>query len=376
MSGGRSAGKAAHEGAPGFAVTALTPAQRGGIGVLVLWGGKAEERVRRFFPALADESIMYGRLRDEGGVIDEVLLWEVPAADAGTGAAEIEISFHGGPVARGKMLKFWAGRGAELRSYETYLACSDRYDRIQKEALAALPAAKTERQLLFLLKQRDGRLSCEVRSLSAAADREHYARELRGLLGSCEMGIRMVAGLRVLIAGPPNSGKSTLMNRLCGRDRSIVTDVPGTTRDMLEASGTISGIPVVYVDTCGIAPGGTAVEQMGTKNVFEEMRSADVALFLGIDPATVPGRPRHSFFLAPKADLGGPVPSGALPVSGLTGQGVDELTGKIETAVFEGAAGCDALPFTHRQKDVLREAESLLQGESLEMSKRALEKLL
>ncbi|HAK95472.1 MAG TPA: hypothetical protein DCM87_10810 [Planctomycetes bacterium] len=347
---------------PRLAVTPLTSAQPAGIGAVAVWGLEAGERMRRWFPRLAREPVVVARIEDgRAGVVDEVVAFCVPPEHAPTGREEGEIDFHGGGVARARVCAFLAARGAEEVPPESYAARALGLDGAAREALAMLPGAVTAAQAAFLLRQVRGELRREIAALRGLGDRD-CARGLDALLSRARAGIALAAGIRVLVVGPVNSGKSTLVNRLCGAVRSIVSEVPGTTRDLLEAPGRIEDYPATFIDSCGLAATPNTIEALGEARLRAEIPRADCVLCLGIDPPALPARPGAALVLGPKADLGGACPAGALPVSGKTGLGIEALKAAILAVVCEGHDRSMPAPFTNRQRGLLSAAAGKLAG--------------
>jgi tRNA modification GTPase len=165
------------------------------------------------------------------------------------------------------------------------------------------------------------------------------ARDLRGLLDRGRQGRLLASGIHVVIAGRPNVGKSSLLNRLAGSDRAIVTPVAGTTRDALREPLVIEGVPIVLVDTAGLHASADAIERMGMQRTRDELAKADVVLVV-IDAAgdratpedLPPGATRIDVYN--KVDLvpGFAAPPGGIALSAITGQGMDVLRGAIVRA--------------------------------------------
>ncbi len=341
---------------PRLAATPLTCAHPGGIGAVVVWGVEAGACMRRLFPRLAREPVVFARPADERGLpIDEVVALRIPPEHALTGGEELELDFHGGRVAHARMSAFLAAQGAEEMPVAAYAACASSLDAAGREALAALCDASTAGQVAFLLRQVRGELrrECEaLRALPGAA----CARGVDALLAQARAGITLVRGARVLVAGPPNSGKSTLVNRLAGVPRAIVSSIPGTTRDLLEARAVIDDVPVTFVDSCGLARAAGALEALGAERVRAEIARVDCVLCLGIDPAALPARPAAALVLGPKADLGGTFGEGVLPVSGTTGLGLGALRRHLLATLCGDGDWRRPAPFTQRQREALAAA--------------------
>jgi tRNA modification GTPase len=130
-------------------------------------------------------------------------------------------------------------------------------------------------------------------------------------------------GVRVVVAGPPNAGKSSLVNAVAQSDKAIVTDIAGTTRDAIEVPLAIDGVPILLVDTAGLRTSADIVEAIGVARAEGQIQRADLVLWLG-EPGEVPVHPRLVRLHA-QADRSGPEPEGMLAVSAVTGQGLGEL---------------------------------------------------
>jgi tRNA modification GTPase len=208
--------------------------------------------------------------------------------------------------------------------------------------------------------------------------------ELERLVAEAQLGERLRQGLRVAIVGRPNVGKSSLLNRLSRRERAIVTDLPGTTRDLLESELVLDGVPLTLLDTAGIRPSDDPVERLGIARSREALASADVVLLLydlaqgwtaadaelrALVPDGVP-----VLVVGNKADLGAPAPAPSpaeLAISARTGAGEAELTRLLLQRC--GAAGAEGLQvaLNTRQRDLAAAAAAAL-GRSLEAAAQGL----
>lgn len=164
-------------------------------------------------------------------------------------------------------------------------------------------------------------------------------------------------GIRVVVGGPPNAGKSSLINALVGMDRAIVTPIPGTTRDTIEVPLAIDGIPLLFVDTAGIRQSDDAVEVIGIGRAVAEAGASDILLWLG-DPGLAPENPR-TVRIHPKSDLG-PGPGSVHSISALTGDGIPQLLNLVleQARTLLPAGGRIAL--NRRQHSLVAEAAVLL----------------
>jgi tRNA modification GTPase len=203
------------------------------------------------------------------------------------------------------------------------------------------------------------------------------------------IGCRLECPPRVAILGPANVGKSSLLNRLVGRDRAIVDAAPGTTRDVVTERADLRGLPVVLADTAGLRAPGDAVEQLGIERARAEALHADVLLVLvdlsrpptPDEAAVIADRPAGSLLVGSKADLphcaAGPSLAVDVATSAVTGQGLDELSERILTRLaFRWPALGEAVPFTARQADALRAAKQALYRGSCDDARRHLDDLV
>jgi tRNA modification GTPase len=225
-----------------------------------------------------------------------------------------------------------------------------RIDLTEAEGLADLLMAETESQRRAALALAGGALSRRIEQwqqkllglaaqLEAALDfsdegdvDEDLPAEWRGQLQGVAEEIaetlarpsaeRLREGVRVVIAGPPNAGKSTLLNALAGREAAITSDIPGTTRDLVEAPTAIGGAPFLLIDTAGLRQTGDRIESIGVDRAAASIEAADLILWLG-DPAACP-RKDAAILIQTKADLGGEA-NADISVSAVTGEGMDRL---------------------------------------------------
>ena len=290
-----------------------------------------------------------------GELLDQALLLWFPGPGTATGENLAELHLHGGRsvvAAVLEALKPLEGlRAAEPGEFTRRAFENGRIDLAEAEGLADLLAAETEVQRRAALSLAGGALSRKVelwrqRLLALAAmleavidfsDEGEVGDELpagwREQLASLRAEIaallerptveRLRDGVRVSIAGPPNAGKSSLLNVLVGREAAITSAIAGTTRDLVEAPTAIAGTPFLLIDTAGIRDSDDAIESMGVERARASIEAADIILWLG-DPAQAPGSTR-TIKVAPKSDLRPPWPGADLAISSVTGEGVDAL---------------------------------------------------
>jgi tRNA modification GTPase len=167
-------------------------------------------------------------------------------------------------------------------------------------------------------------------------------------------------GVRIVVAGPPNSGKSSLLNVIAGSERAIVTDVPGTTRDHIEVPLALGGIPILLTDTAGLRATDEPVERIGVERSHALVEGADILLWLG-DPGEAPPHPRRVLVhsrcdLAERAEA----PPGSLPVSSVTGEGIGPLLERAAEFAASLLPGEGALALNRRQAAHIEEAQRAL----------------
>ena len=277
-----------------------TPPGEGGVAMVRLSGPDAKhigkEMLGRTDVGWESHRLYYGKVRDpaRGALVDEVMFAFLQGPRSYTGEDTVEIHCHGGPFVVRQVLGLALARGArhaEPGEFTRRAFLNGRLDLAQAEAVLDLIRSRTDKAVGLALGQMEGGLSREVQALreqlvdtlvqvEAAIDfpeeeiellqREEFARNVVGiierislLVDSYEWGRLIREGVRVCIVGRPNVGKSSLMNALLGVDRAIVTATPGTTRDFIEETVSLNGLPVVLWDTAGIRDRAEGVEQIG-----------------------------------------------------------------------------------------------------------------
>lgn len=286
---------------------------RGGIGVVRVSGAKSREIAEHVAGANPEpRKAILARFRDAGGkTIDRGLLISFPAGASYTGEPVVEFHGHGGPVVLQSVLRACLAAGARLAEpgeFTKRAFLNGRMDLVQAEAVADLIEASTEEAARCALRSLEGGFSRELESLvemlvdlrvlsEAAVDFPEEEVDsfdngvlfkklkelqigLENLISRSKRGSLLRSGLHVVLVGRPNVGKSSLMNRLSGAERSIVTSRPGTTRDALKEVVQIEGIPLTLVDTAGLRESSDEVEQLGMERTRRELELADVVLFV------------------------------------------------------------------------------------------------
>jgi tRNA modification GTPase len=331
----------------------LTPPGRGALAVIHVAGDGARALVGRLFSGRIDDTLRPGRLVDRGEAVDEVM---VRAVEGFSAEETVEITSHGGPAVVDRIFAALGLPRTHPRLLLERGIATGRLDRLQADAWALLPEARTERAALMLQAQAQGALSAAIRALRGPEDVDR-------LLATAVAGIALASPRRVVLAGPPNAGKSSLFNALVERDRALVSPVPGTTRDPVRELIAIDGLPVELVDTAGVdAPRGP-IEAVALDRTWAAVAAADLVLVVhDLETGTRVGFDGPALVVANKADLGLPSPwPDALPVSAKTGQGLDDLRRRIVQALgverFPGEGA--AVVFTREQERLLRSSAPL-----------------
>jgi tRNA modification GTPase len=332
-------------------------------------------------------------LRGEGGeLLDEALLLRFDGPASSTGEDLVEFHCHGGRAVVAAVLRALGAveglREAEPGEFTRRAFENGRIDLTEAEGLADLIEAETESQRRSALAMAEGGLRQQIDAwqsallgLSARAEaaidyvdeegvdaKPALSRDCGALafeLGSWLARPRaepLKDGVRVVIAGPPNAGKSSLLNAITGQERAIVTDIPGTTRDHIDVPLALDGIPLRLTDTAGLRESTEIVERIGVERAERLTSTADVLLWLG-DPDRAPPHPNlirvHS-----KCDLDEreTAPAGSLAVSAVTGAGLAELAASI-VAQARGLLPADGeLALNRRQADAIGEAQTALRS--------------
>ncbi|HYL88981.1 MAG TPA: tRNA uridine-5-carboxymethylaminomethyl(34) synthesis GTPase MnmE [Burkholderiales bacterium] len=356
-----------------------TPPGRGGIGVVRVSGPRAQniaEQVTGRVPRPRVATL--AGFKDKHGVpIDEGIALYFPGPDSYTGEDVVELQGHGGPVVMGMLLSACLDAGARIAEpgeFTRRAFLEGRLDLAQAEAVADLIDASSQEAARSALRSVSGEFSAaidalrrqlvELRALTEAqldfpeeeldgVHRDDAANRLTGVqaalddvLARSRQGSLLRSGVHVVLAGPPNVGKSSLLNRLAGEERAIVTPIPGTTRDALRESIHVDGVAVVLVDTAGLRESGDELEKLGMARTQSELQRADVVVAVHdatgdslTAPAAAAGADRIDVYN--KADLrpGFAPPAGAIAVSAKTGQGMGDLRAAIARAAGWSSTG-------------------------------------
>ncbi|MEZ5301171.1 MAG: tRNA uridine-5-carboxymethylaminomethyl(34) synthesis GTPase MnmE [Verrucomicrobiales bacterium] len=385
-----------------------TPPGQGAIAVLRLSGEGALAVADAIFRGAGGRSLqasparraVFGTIVDGAGEkVDEVLATAFRGPASYTGEDLVEISCHGGVLVTGRILELLLENGAtaaEPGEFTQRAFLNGKMDLTQAEAVMDLIEAQTTLALRAANEQLSGRIGSAMMALrgellgvlahleayidfpeedidpdtgSAMLDRIESARAaVARLIATAEQGRILREGARAVICGPPNVGKSSLLNVLLGFERAIVSDIAGTTRDTIEEVINVRGLPLRLVDTAGVRASTDAIEREGIARAERQIAEADIVLEIA-DASLPPGERisappgRHHLFILNKADLGehaGWSAAAATRLSCKTGAGTAELADAIFAALTAGSAdwGAHLVAINARHKSCLARARA------------------
>lgn len=367
-----------------------TPPGRSGVAVLRISGKGTRDALASLCGRLPVAGRTLRSLRDNNGeVIDQALVLIFPEGASFTGEEVVELQVHGSAAVVKRLLALLSGvpgcRQAEAGEFTRRAMENGLLDLAQVEGLADLIDAETEAQRRQSVRLLTGDLGRKVEGwrdrlvegaglLAASIDfadedipASHRARlrhilstvcaELRAEVEGSRIAERIRDGFEIAIVGPPNVGKSTLLNRLAGREAALVSEIAGTTRDVIEVRMDIGGFPVTLLDTAGIRQADDALEVMGIGRAVARASNSDLRIHL-VEPGSVPVmavEPKDILLWA-KGDL---VETSGGSISGLTGLGVDEMLERVERSLVDMVSGVGTATSERHRKALTRALDFL-----------------
>ena len=398
-----------------IAAIATAPGE-GGIGIIRLSGEKSLDITEDIFKSMSGKKIIeynprtliYGHILDDGNIIDEVLVAYMKAPYSYTKEEVIEINCHGGFISVKKILQLILSKGARLADRGEFTKrafLNGRIDLSQAEAIIDVIKAKTDLAHNVAQNQLEGSLSNKIKDLRYKVteilaqievsidfpdeDVEHITYEtlynkslvlrdeIKKLYNSAESGKILREGLKTVIVGKPNVGKSSLLNAILGESRAIVTDIPGTTRDIIEEFVNINGIPLKIIDTAGIRETEDIVEKIGVEKSRESLSNADLVIIvldasrkLSEEDINILENAKYkkAIVLINKTDLQQKLEEtkikeyiaedSIIRISAIENKGLEDLQKKIENMVYSGDVkhSSDVIITNSRHKDALSKA--------------------
>ena len=399
-----------------IAAIATAPGE-GGIGIIRISGEKSLQVANDIFKSISGKKIeeyntrtlVYGHIVNGDKVIDEVLVAYMKGPNSYTTEDVIEINCHGGFISVKKILELVLSKDVRLADQGEFTKrafLNGRIDLAQAEAIIDVINAKTDMAHTVAQSQLEGSLSKKIRELRynitemlaqitvsidfPDEDVEHITyntlkekslelqEEINKLYDTAESGKILRDGLKTVIVGKPNVGKSSLLNAVLGENRAIVTDIPGTTRDVIEEFVNIKGIPLKIVDTAGIRETEDVVEKIGVEKSKEFFNAADLSIVVldssreleSEDIEILESVQRNkTIVLLNKTDLNKVIDiekvkeyideENIINISALQNEGIEKIHDKIEDMVFSGTIrnSSDLVVTNSRHKDALYKAK-------------------
>lgn len=374
-------------------ITAIaTPLGEGAIGIVRISGSEALAITKKIFKGknldnVLSHTINYGHIVENGEIIDEVMVSVMRAPKTFTREDVIEINTHGGVAVTNEILQLVIRSGARMAEpgeFTKRAFLNGRVDLAQAEAVMDLIRAKTDKAMAIAVQQLDGSLSNlinntrqeilntlaqvevnidypeydDVEEMTTALMREktqEFETLLTNLLKTARRGKILREGLSTAIIGRPNVGKSSLLNNLLREEKAIVTDIEGTTRDVIEEYVNIKGVPLKLIDTAGIRETDDLVEKIGVERSKKALEEADLVLLVLNSAEKLTDQDRalldisknsNRLILLNKTDLSEQIETDQLPndcikISVLNNQNIDAIEERINDIFFDNAASVE-----------------------------------
>ncbi|HLB55922.1 MAG TPA: tRNA uridine-5-carboxymethylaminomethyl(34) synthesis GTPase MnmE [Coxiellaceae bacterium] len=397
-----------------------TPSGRGGVGIIRISGKDAKKIALKIIEPLAlqPRTAYFTAFYDiNKNILDEgiVLFFENPHSF--TGEDVVELQSHGSPIVLDKLLKtiiHYGARIAKPGEFSERAFLNKKIDLTQAEAIADLIAANSEQAARSAVRSLQGEFSKKIHTLleslinlrmqieamidfpeeeidfladpRIAEILQKTIDEVEHVKNQAKQGVLLQNGLHVVIAGKPNAGKSSLLNYLSGRDSAIVTDIPGTTRDILRESISLDGLPLHIIDTAGLRETNDAIEQEGVRRAREQMQQADLILLvvdaseIALEMMIVEAQATTPILIVRnKIDLTNESPviisnnnQIEIKISIKNNSGLDLLTQEIKKIAGFQSEEADGFIARHRHVDAIERAHTfLLHGQRQLMHNRA-----
>lgn len=396
---------------PDTIAAVATPPGRGGVGIVRVSGALAPDIAREMFGKLPGARVAtFGVFRDaQGNALDQGLALYFPAPHSFTGENVLELHGHGGPVVLDALLARVLECGARLArpgEFSERAFLNGKLDLAQAEAVADLIEAGSGEAARAALRSLEGEFSRRVRTIvdalvqlrmhvEAALDfpeeeldflvdvrilsgLDRLATDMEGLAADAQQGVLLHDGMTVVIAGPPNAGKSSLLNALARSDAAIVSPIPGTTRDVLRERIHIDGMPLHVVDTAGLRDSTNAIEAEGVRRARAQMQRADLVLFVtddaDSDSAAVQIASQHVpgelplLHVRNKIDLSGRAAGQTetatgveIALSAVTGAGLDALRDHLKQRMGYRSGNAGLFSARRRHLDALSRARAAVE---------------
>lgn len=378
-----------------------TPGGYGGVGIVRVSGPDVKKIAQQILnKKIRPRYALYSSFFDKNkNIIDTGIALYFPAPHSFTGEEVLELQGHGGPVVLGLLLKRVIELGAHYAKpgeFSERAFLNDKIDLVQAEAIADLISASSEQAAQAAQRSLQGQFSKKITALNekiiylrmyveAAIDfpeeeidflndgnvKEQLGiilKECSTILTKAQQGVILQEGIHVVLAGEPNAGKSSLLNALAQKDAAIVTDIPGTTRDVLREKINMQGVPIHIIDTAGLRQAGDVIEQEGIKRAQQEINKADIVLWV-IDSCKK--NPALSFNEIPKgkilrvynkidlSKISSDDPD-AVYICAKTGAGLELLAEKIFDKIGIKKINSDQISARSRHLDILQRTLDLL----------------